>query len=85
MAVYFGAECKLPTLLNFEPMDSAIETTTMVSTMYSTTSTAKPTTTTTLSTSTISTFTEDPLASCQIEGLPTSKEEGKRELKELIK
>ena len=29
-------------------------------------------------------FTEDPLQNCQIDGLPSSKEEGERQLEELV-
>ena len=85
MAIYFGVDCKLPTLLSFEPTVSTTESTAVVSTtMYSTTSTARPTTTTTVSTTTMETSTKDPLSKCQIEGLPSSKEDGKKELEELL-
>ena len=85
MALYFGAECKLPTLLSFEPAHSTTATTAVVSTTrYSTTSTARPTTTTTTTAVTVATSTEDPLNKCQIEGLPSSKEDAMKELEELV-
>ena len=84
MALYFGAECKLPTLLSFEPAISTTASTVVPTTMYSTTSTARPTTTTSVTTTTIETSTKDPLSKCQIDGLPSNKEDGKKELEELI-
>ena len=84
MALYFGAACKLPTLLSFEPTESTTASTVMPTTVYSTTSTARPTSTTTVTTTTMEASTEDPLTKCKIDGLPSSKEDGKKELEELL-
>ena len=61
-------------------------TVTTPTTIYTTTSTARPTTVSVrYSTSSRRTTTEDPLQACQVAGLPSSKEKGKREIEELLK
>ena len=74
---YFGTECRLRTLLNFESEPTTTEPTTST-TLYSTTSTARPPSTSTTA------YERDPLRSCNIDGLPASKEKGQREIQELL-
>ena len=65
-------------------MPVTVSTVRTPTTIYTTTSTARPTTTTTTTTVTVATSTEDPLNKCQIEGLPSSKEDAMKELEELV-
>ena len=83
LATYFGAECELPSSAFFTNTATTIAlTTSMSTTPYSTTSTTRPPTTTSTTTTTT---TEDPLLKCKINGLPSSEEEGKQTLDDLVK
>ena len=80
LASYFGTECKLRTLISFEPAPSPTEPpTTTVPTPYTTTSTARPPPGTT------EVFRLDPLRGCDIPGVPESKELGDKQIQELVK
>ena len=76
MALYFGAECKIPTWLTSTPSTVA-PTTSTSATLYTTTSTIRTTTTTTLTTTT----TRNPFDTrCNIDGFPKTAEEAQQQL-----
>ena len=77
LALYFGAECNIPTWLTSTTSTTTVTTTTLT-TIYTSTATMKPTTTTTTATTT----TRNPNIKCGF-GIPSNFAESEELLKRL--